>query len=223
MARATIDFGIDLGTTNSAIAVLNGTEVRVFKNNEGAEFTPSVVWIDRNNRLHIGQRAKNQAFKDPQNTASEFKLQMGKTDPILFKRSGRKMTPDELSAEVLKSLKVDGSQPNDPVEVAAITVPADFDLPQNAATTKAARLAGLLQSPLIQEPVAAALSYGFQSLKDNVFWMSYDIGGGTFDAAIIQVRDGQIQVVNHGGDRHLGGKLIDWEIVEQILVPALTK
>ena len=104
-----------------------------------------------------------------------------------------------------------------------ITVPADFELPQCEATKRAAQIAGLTLSPLLQEPVAAALAYGFQSQSDKVFWLVYDFGGGTFDAAVIQVRDGAIEVVNHGGDNELGGKDIDWAIVDRLLVPALTK
>jgi molecular chaperone DnaK len=102
-------------------------------------------------------------------------------------------------------------------------VPAAFELPQCEATKRAAQLAGFAISPLLQEPVAAALAYSFQSESEKVFWLVYDFGGGTFDAAIIQVRDGVIQVVNHGGDNHLGGKLIDWAIVEELLIPAVTR
>lgn len=223
MARATIDFGIDLGTTNSSIAVLRGIEGEVFKNNEGVEYTPSVVWIDKNDRLFVGRRAKERLEDDRDNAFCEFKLQMGTPTEYVFARSGRRMKPEDLSAEVLKSLKGDVKQRiGEDVQAAVITVPAAFELPQCEATKKAGQLAGLTLSPLLQEPVAAALAYGFQSESDRVFWLVYDFGGGTFDAAIIQVRDGVIQVVNHGGDNHLGGKLIDWEIVEQLLIPAAT-
>lgn len=222
MARMTIDFGIDLGTTNSSIAVVKGTETEVFKNNEGFEHTPSAVWIDKADRLIVGRRAKERCFDDQENAASEFKLQMGATEERLFQRSGRRMKPEELSAEVLKQLKADVRQRSgEDVQSAVITVPAAFELPQCKATEKAARLAGLNDSPLLQEPVAAALAYGFQSAEDKVFWLVYDFGGGTFDAAVIHMRDGMFQVVNHGGDNHLGGKLVDWEIVDQLLVPAV--
>lgn len=224
MARTTIDFGIDLGTTNSEIAVLKGTDVEVFKNNENEEFTPSVVWIREGNRTIVGRKAKERLFEDPENAHCEFKLRMGTGDEFIFKKSGRKMKPEELSAEVLMSLKADVKQRlGEEVEAAVITVPADFDLPQNQATSKAAQLAGFAQSPLLQEPAAAALTYGFQSKDDKVFWLVYDFGGGTFDAALVQLRDGQIDVVNHGGDNQLGGKLIDWAIVDQILAPAVAK
>ncbi|MFB3786189.1 MAG: Hsp70 family protein [bacterium] len=222
--RTTIDYGIDLGTTNSSIALLEGTEVKVFENNEGQNYTPSVVWLDKKERLYVGRRAKNQLECDPDNAFSEFKLQMGTSQLYTFKRSGRAMKPEDLSAEVLKSLRDDVRQRNgEQIAAAVITVPAAFELPQCEATARSARLAGLTVSPLLQEPVAAALAYGFQSESDRTFWLVYDIGGGTFDAAIIHLRDGSIQVVNHGGDNHLGGKLIDWEIVDQLLAPALRR
>ncbi len=224
MARATIDFGIDLGTTNSEIAVLKGTEVEVFKNNEGFEYTPSAVWIDQKNRSWVGRQAKEKLEDDPDNAFCEFKLQMGTTEEKVFARSGKRMKPEELSAEVLKALRATVKQrTGEDIEAAVITVPAAFELPQSDATNRAAQLAGLRQSPLVQEPVAAALAYGFQSISDKVFWLVYDIGGGTFDSAVIQVRDGVIQVVNHGGDNHLGGKLIDWAIVDELLIPAVTR
>ncbi len=224
MTRATIDFGIDLGTTNSCIALFKEGDVEVIRNNEGFEYTPSAVWIDRNSRLHVGRRAKEQFEVDEENAAIEFKLQMGKAIEKTFKRSGRSMKPEELSAEVLKSLLGDVRQRlGEEVSASVITVPADFDLPQCDATRKAAQLAGLTASPLLQEPVAAALAYGFQKNAENVYWLVYDLGGGTFDAAVIQMREGLFRVVNHGGDKCLGGKLIDWAVVEHLMVPALLK
>lgn len=225
MERATIDYGIDLGTTNSAIAVLDGTEPRVITNQHGATFTPSAVWIDKRGRLHVGDEARQRREEDEQNCDIEFKLRMGlgERGKKLFARSGQEMLPEELSAEILKALRADVlSSMGDDIRAAVVTVPAAFDLPQCDATRRAAELAGLTHSPLLQEPVAAALAYGFQQTSDKVFWLVYDFGGGTFDAAVMQVRDGVIQVVNHAGDNHLGGKLIDWDIVEKRLVPALT-
>jgi len=224
MTTATIDYGIDLGTTNSAIAHLRGTEVFVFKNNEGREHTPSAVYMDKKERLVVGDGARDRLGHDPDNCYSEFKLQMGSGTEYRFERNGLVMKPEELSAEVLKNLKGhakqhDGSE----IEAAVITVPAAFRLPQCEATQAAAQLAGFKSSPLLQEPVAAALAYGFQSESDKVFWLVYDMGGGTFDAAVIQVRDGVLQVANHDGDPHLGGKLIDWELVDQLLIPELKR
>lgn len=224
MARKTIDFGIDLGTTNSVISVINGQDTQVFKNNNLSEITPSAVWIDRKNNLHVGQEAKNHVIDDEKNAFCEFKLQMGTDTEYLFERSGRKMKPEELSAEVLKSLKSDVKQMSgEEVISSVITVPAAFELSQCSATKKAGTLAGFKVNPLLQEPVAAALAYGFQSDKDKIYWFVYDFGGGTFDAAIIGIREGMIEVVNHGGDNHLGGKLIDWEIVEKLLIPAVVE
>lgn len=223
MQRGTIDYGIDLGTTNSSIAVARGAEIEVFKNNEGMEYTPSAVYLDRNNRLHVGKRAKNQVEADKENAFFEFKLQMGTERLYHFARSGRIMKPQELSAEVLKSLRGDVKQRSgEEITAAVITVPAAFAAPQTEATRQAAQLAGLIHSPLLQEPVAASLAYSLQSTNDKVFWLVYDLGGGTFDAAVMQVRDGEIQVVNHAGDNDLGGKKIDWAIVERLLIPHLT-
>lgn len=224
MNRATIDFGIDLGTTNSAIASLRGTDTEVFRNNENQECTPSVVWIDKSGNLNVGMTAKNRLGSDWENAHSEFKLQMGRETDFMFARSGRRMRPEELSAEVLKSLRADVQQrTGEDITAAVITVPAAFEMPSVEATSRAAQLAGITQSPLLQEPVAAGLAYSFQSEEDKAYWLVFDLGGGTFDAAVIQLRDGLIQVVNHGGDNHLGGKYIDWAIVDQLLVPAVTK
>ncbi len=224
MNRTTIDFGIDLGTTNSSVATLRGTDTEVVKNNENMEITPSAVWIDKKGALYVGRHAKEWMIVDSENAASEFKLLMGTNAEIHFKRSGRKLKPEELSAEVLKSLKADVAQrTGEDFEAAVITVPAAFDLPQCKATEAAARLAGLRLSPLLQEPVAAAMAYGFQHEGKKSFWLVYDLGGGTFDAAVIQVRDGMIQVINHGGDNQLGGKLIDWRIIEDLLLPSLMR
>jgi len=224
MTRSTIDFGIDLGTTNSAIAVLKGNDVQVFKNNQSEEYTPSAVWINENRQLYVGRIAKERIEKDPKNAYAEFKLQMGHPHTYRFEQSGRTMTPEELSAEVLKSLKASVmKRSGEDVQAAVITIPAAFGLAQTEATRKAAVMAGFTAYPLLQEPIAAAQAYGFESKSDKVFWLVYDLGGGTFDAAIMQVREGEIKVVNHGGDNHLGGKLIDWDIVNELFVPELIR
>lgn len=229
MERQTVDFGIDLGTTNSEIAVLEGTTQRVIRTNENAEYTPSAVSFDKKGTLRVGERAKSQQTSDDEMEQSDirlrFKLQMGHPEPLeAFKVNGKQMTPEELSAEVLKKLRADVQRwDGEEITAAVISVPAIFELPHSSATNRAAMLAGLSFSPLVQEPVAAALSYGFQTTSDRVFWMVYDFGGGTFDAAILQVRDEQIQVVNHGGDIHLGGGLIDSGIADQLLTPVVVK
>jgi len=216
--------GISLGANQCAIATFNGVETEICKNNEGFEFTPSAVWMDSRERIHVGRRAKDQLEKDPENSYSEFKLQMGTETQYTFEKKKKKMSPQELSAEVLKALKEDvRRQLCEEVTSVVITVPAAFELPQCQATNKAAELAGFLNHPLLQEPIAAAMAYGFQSETNNKFWMVYDFGGGTFDASIIQIKDGQIEVVNHGGDNGLGGKNLDWEIVNSLLAPAAAK
>ncbi len=220
MARTTIDFGIDLGTTNSSIAERSNGNLCVFKNHEERETIPSAVFINNRNELIVGRKAKERVESDPGNAFSEFKLAMGRERDYLFEYSGRRMKAEDLSAEVLKTLlataqRRTGQRP----DAAVITVPAAFELPHCAATTRAAELAGLQISPLLQEPVAAALAYGFQNERDGVYWLVYDFGGGTFDAAVIAVRDGMIEVVAHEGDNHLGGKNIDWKIVEDLLIP----
>ncbi len=224
--RTTIDFGIDLGTTNSTIAVIDGTDAKVIPNKYGSGITPSAVWIDKRGGLHVGSEAKQRALiDDHQNADLEFKLRMGLGDEGRkeFVRSGRALLPEELSAEVLKSLKTDvQTSLGEALAAAVITVPAAFELPQTDATQRAAQIAGFARSPLLLEPVAASLAYGFQTQSDNVYWLVYDFGGGTFDAAVMRVRDGLIQVVNHDGDNHLGGKLLDWDIVVKKLIPVAT-
>jgi len=226
MPRKTIDFGIDLGTTNSTIAVIDGTDAKVIPNKFGSNITPSAVWIDKRGSLHVGQEAKLRALiDDPENADLEFKLRMGLgvEGKKVFVRSGREMLPEELSAEVLKSLRMDvQTNMGEELHAAVITVPAAFENSQTNATAKAGQLAGFLENPLLLEPYAASVAYGFQSQSENVYWMVYDFGGGTFDAAILRVRDGLIHLVDHDGDNFLGGKLIDWDIVTKKLVPALT-
>lgn len=223
MSRTTIDFGIDLGTTNSAIAVLNGVATEIIKNNRQHDITPSAVSIDKRGAIHVGERAKNLISDSNKIDAHiEFKRQMGTNHEYRFESSGQSRKPEELSAEVLKALRGDvQAKMSEVVEAAVITVPAAFELHQCDATLKAAQLAGFKESPLLQEPVAAALAYGFQVDKEKAYWLIYDFGGGTFDAAIIKAEEGTIHVVNHGGDNFLGGSDIDWAIVEQVLVPRL--
>lgn len=222
MDRTTIDFGIDLGTTNSAIAVLRNTTPEVIKNNLDADLTPSTVYINRTGQIQVGQRARNRLVENPDDAYTEFKRRIGTNHEYVFKSSDRRLKPEELSAEVIKSLRADVQQRMDEeLTAAVITVPAAFELHQCEATRRAAELAGLRLSPLLQEPVAAALAYGFQATREKAYWMVYDFGGGTFDAALVRTEDGQIQVVNHGGDPFLGGSDIDWAVVEKIVGPTL--
>ncbi|SBW22740.1 2-alkenal reductase [Candidatus Protofrankia californiensis] len=224
--RDTIDFGIDLGTTNSAIAVVEDGAVSVIKNNDGWDITPSAVWIPKPDVIHVGRPARDRVEKDPDNAAAEFKLEMGLADVRRrFAKAGLELTPQQLSAEVLKSLRTDAAHHcGVPPEVAVITVPAAFALNQNKATTDAAALAGFSsECPLVQEPTAAAFAYGFHNAVDRAYWMVFDFGGGTFDAAVVSKRDGDLRVLNHAGDPYLGGKLIDWAVVERVLAPAASR
>ncbi len=218
--RTTIDFGIDLGTTNSAIALLKGVGTEIIKNNADADITPSAVSIDKKGATQVGQRAKNKMLDAPDDAYVEFKRRMGTDHLYQFRSSGQSRKAEDLSSEVLKSLRADVQQrTGEVVEAAVITVPAAFELHQCDATRRAAQLAGFRDSPLLQEPVAAALAYGFQVEGEKAYWLVYDFGGGTFDAAVIKAEDGTINVVNHGGDNFLGGSDIDWLIVEQLLAP----
>ena len=225
MSRTTIDFGIDLGTTNSAVAVLRGTVPDVIKNNDDHDITPSAVFIDKRGQCYVGQRAKNRQEDESSgdDVYLEFKRRMGTDHKYAFKTSARTMLPEEVSAEVLKSLRGDVQQRlGEDLQASVITVPAAFEAKQCAATKKAGELAGFSLCPLLQEPVAAALAHGFQSDVTKEFWLVYDFGGGTFDAAIMKAEDGSISVVNHGGDNYLGGSDIDWAVVEKLILPELT-
>src|ERR1035438_7730428 len=228
MNRTTIDFGIDLGTTNSAVAVFTGNHgepTKVIKNTtdgNDADITPSAVYINKKGALRVGRRAKDRIVDEDEDVHIEFKRQMGTDHVYSFKSSGENRKPEELSAEVLKSLRADVQQrTGETVEASVITVPAAFELHQCDATRKAAQLAGFKESPLLQEPVAAALAYGFQVDQEKTYWLVYDFGGGTFDAAIIKSEEGTIHIAEHGGDNFLGGSDLDWALVDKIVVPKI--
>ncbi len=155
--------------------------------------------------------------------ALEFKRVMGQDSPHSFEAAGRVMSPEELSAEILKELRAAAEQRfnGEPPRAAVITIPAMFELPQNEATSRAAKLAGFEHVILLQEPVAAATAYGYQSESDKAYWLVYDFGGGTFDVSIVSVRDGQLAVVKHGGDNYLGGADFDRLIVDQCILPSI--
>lgn len=225
MARQTIDFGIDLGTTNSAISVLNNIKPEIIKNNDDIDITSSAVWIDKNKRMVVGNRAKSR-MENP-NSANdvyiEFKREIGSNRVYNFKSSGVCKTPIELSAEVLKEMKGNvQSKLNEDLQAAVITIPAAFSQAQCSATKQAAILAGFKQCPLLQEPVAASLAYGFQGdVNTRDMWLVFDFGGGTFDAAIMKASEGALQIVSHGGDNYLGGSDIDYGIIESIIIPQI--
>ena len=211
--------GIDLGTTNSAAAVFDGDQVLLVRNRDGAPLTPSVVRIDRRGRRTVGPRAKRYLERDPDNTRAGFKRLMGTQRHLHFPASDTHLRPEELSAEVLRSLRDDvkeqlGFEPT----CAVISVPALFELPQSSATSEAARLAGFERVELIQEPVASALAAGWSADEDGGgAWLVYDIGGGTFDVSLLETRDGLLRVVGHDGDNFLGGRDIDKAIADWAL------
>jgi len=218
----TINYGIDLGTTNSAIAKSDGEEVRIFKNRDQMDVMPSVVRIEKTGRIFVGRRAYQTLFADPDNVVAEFKRWMGQSDRKSFKAAKKSLSAEELSAEVLKSLLEEARrQTGDPITASVITVPAAFGQLQCEATARAATLAGLEEAPLLQEPLAASIAYGIQPDARDKRWLIYDLGGGTFDIAVISTRNGQLSVMEHRGDNMLGGKDIDSLIIEKIFWPRL--
>jgi molecular chaperone DnaK len=218
MAETPLYVGIDLGTTNSAAAVFDGERVSVVRNAQGATVTPSVVRIDKQGRVTVGTRARRFIEQDPANTATEFKRLMGTDKAIEFPTASAHKKPEELSAEVLKALRQDiADQLGVPIERAVISVPALFELPQSAATSEAARLAGFARVELLQEPIASALAAGWRAEDDGAgTWLVFDLGGGTFDASLLETRDGLLRVVGHDGDNFLGGRDFDWAITEHL-------
>ena len=218
MPDAPLYVGIDLGTTNSAAAVFDGERVSVVRNAQGATVTPSVVRLDKQGRATVGTRARRFLEQDPTNTAAEFKRLMGTGKPIEFPAAATSRTPEQLSAEILKALRQDiADQLGTAIERAVISVPALFELPQSAATSEAARLAGFARVELLQEPIASALAAGWRADGDGAgSWLVFDLGGGTFDASLLETRDGLLRVVGHDGDNFLGGRDFDWAITEYL-------
>lgn len=219
---ATIDFGIDLGTTNSSIALCRRGEVRIFQTSDLMNVTPSVVYVSKSRRMLVGKRAYDTWVQDPQNTQAEFKRWMGYSDKLKFPASGLDLAAEELSAEVLKSLRSDAErQTGQSIDASVITVPAAFGSLQCDATSRAARLAGFTQCPLLQEPVAAAIAYGATPAAADQRWLVFDLGGGTLDIAIVSTRNDRLAVLEHQGNNRLGGKDLDRIIMESFLLPAL--
>jgi molecular chaperone DnaK len=218
MSETPLYVGIDLGTTNSAAAVFDGERVSVVRNAQGATVTPSVVRIDKQGRITVGTRARRFIEQDPANTATEFKRLMGTGKPIEFPAAAAQKKPEELSAEILKALRQDiADQLGVAIERAVISVPALFELPQSSATSEAARLAGFQRVELLQEPIASALAAGWRADDDGGgTWLVFDLGGGTFDASLLETRDGLLRVVGHDGDNFLGGRDFDWAITEYL-------
>src|SRR5437879_6313966 len=218
MTKRPLYVGIDLGTTNSTVAVFDGEEVTLIRNSMGSVLTPSVVRIDARGNVTVGARARRFLDADPANTRSEFKRLMGTTHRLEFPASGTFRQPEELSAEVLKSLRQDvADQLGVAPQRAVISVPALFELHQTAATSEAARIAGFERVELTQEPVASAIAAGWTRESGNGPWLVYDLGGGTFDVSLLESRDGMLRVVGHDGDNFLGGRDFDRAVVDLVL------
>ncbi len=230
-----IIYGIDLGTTNSSIAKFENGKAVVKKSPLQGDVTPSCVHVTPKARFVVGQKSYAQLGKDmcmaflrpekyKSNTFIEFKRIMGTTEKLFssnLERNGLEPTlsPEQLSAEVLKTLR--SYVIDDDVKEAVITVPALFNNTQKDATKAAAKLAGFDHFELIQEPVAASVAYGLGSKMKNAYWLVFDLGGGTFDAALMKIEDGIMKAVDTAGNNHLGGKDIDNAIVEHIIIPYL--
>ena len=206
--------GIDLGTTNSCVAVMEGGEPTVIANAEGARTTPSVVAFAKNGERLVGQVAKRQAVTNPERTIISIKRDMGTDRKIVI--DGKTLTPPEISAMILQKLKADAeSYLGETVTKAVITVPAYFSDSQRQATKDAGRIAGLEVERIINEPTAAALAYGLDK-GDAHKILVYDLGGGTFDVSLMEVGDGVFEVLATGGDTHLGGDDFDNRLIDYI-------
>ncbi|MGN1002751.1 MAG: molecular chaperone DnaK, partial [Oscillospiraceae bacterium] len=207
--------GIDLGTTNSCVSVMEGGETVVIANAEGNRTTPSVVAFSKSGERMVGQVAKRQAVTNPDRTISSIKREMGSNYKVSI--DGKNYTPQEISAMILQKLKADAeAYLGSPVTEAVITVPAYFTDSQRQATKDAGRIAGLDVKRIINEPTAAALAYGIDKEQDQKI-MVYDLGGGTFDVSILEIGDGVIEVLATAGNNRLGGDDFDACIVQYLL------
>jgi len=222
----TINFGIDLGTTNSAIAKFIKGEVVVFTNPQdfGRSTLPSVVSF-RKDKIMVGNKAKEFLEKDPKSVVGVFKRKMGTAESFKIKSTNESKTPVELSALVLKELKTFVNT-GDTLDAVVITIPASFDTIQSNATKEAGIQAGFKQVILLQEPIAASLAYANMKKEKEMQdgqWLVYDLGGGTFDVALIEIKNGEMKVLDHEGNNFLGGADFDRMIVEKFLIPKITE
>lgn len=228
MARTKIDYGIDLGTTNSAISRIEDGEAVIKKTDTLKDTMPSCVYINKKKAVQVGDGAYNALKRDKlsamknwndsdSNSFIEFKRTMGSDKRYFSANMDRDFSSEELSAEVLKTLK--SFIKDESVKAVVITIPAAFKNNQKEATRQAAKLAGFDHIELLQEPVAAAMAYGLNSKSKNGFWLVFDFGGGTFDAALLKVEEGIMKVIDTEGDNYLGGKNLDMAIVDEIILP----
>ncbi|NLA81831.1 MAG: Hsp70 family protein, partial [Clostridiaceae bacterium] len=207
--------GIDLGTTNSVVSVMEGGEPVVITNAEGSRTTPSVVAFTSTGERLVGQIAKNQAQKNPDRTIMSIKREMGTTHSNMI--DGKAYTPPEISAMILQKLKQDAeAYLGEPVTHAVVTVPAYFSDSQRQATKDAGRIAGLTVDRIINEPTAASLAYGLDKEHDQKI-VIFDLGGGTFDVSILEIGDGVFEVKSPSGKTRFGGddfdnKFVDWMV-----------
>lgn len=231
--RQKIDFGIDLGTTNSAIAVMQDGEAVIIKSDDNQmDTTSSCVSFNKKQTIFVGLSAKQgidreavnnfkrRKYAEP-NGYQEFKRNMGTDHQYRSSNMSRSYSSEELSAELLKKLK--GYVREEAIVAAVITVPAMFEQRQLDATQRAAELAGFGYCELLQEPIAASIAYGVKASSQSGYWLVFDFGGGTFDAALMHVEEGIMKVVDTEGDNHLGGKDLDDAIVDQLLIPELQR
>jgi molecular chaperone DnaK len=234
--------GIDLGTTNSCVAVMEGGEPKVIANEEGARTTPSIVAFSKSGERLVGQVAKRQAITNPENTIFSIKRFMGRRynevdsemkmvpykvvsqgDHVAVVAQGKEYTPPEISAMILQKLKKSAeAYLGETVKEAVITVPAYFNDSQRQATKDAGKIAGLDVKRIVNEPTAAALAYGLDKKKDETIAV-YDFGGGTFDISILEVGEGVIEVKSTNGDTHLGGDNLDQRVVEWLIAEFKTE
>ncbi|MBQ3657848.1 MAG: Hsp70 family protein [Bacteroidales bacterium] len=230
MARIKIDYGIDLGTTNSSICRMEKGEPVVIKSDTLKDTLPSCVSINKKGSIKVGdgayntmksdkRRATKSWKKEDSNTYIEFKRTMATDTKYHCANINKDFSSEELSAEVLKTLK--SFVTDETFRSVVITVPAKFTVNQKTATIEAAKMAGFDRCELLQEPIAASFAYGLTSEQKNGIWMVFDFGGGTFDAALLRVEDGIMQVFDTAGDNYLGGKDLDAAIVEKIIIPYL--
>ncbi len=231
--------GIDLGTTNSAMAIIEAGEAKILENAEGSRTTPSVVAISKTGERLVGQLARRQAVTNPQNTVfgikrfvghkfndkeldkdkstAPFEIQKSSTGGVEIKMGNKNHRPEEISAMIISKLKADAeAKIGEPITEAVITVPAYFNDSQRKATKDAGKIAGLEVKRIINEPTAAALSYGFNKNNDQQI-VVFDFGGGTFDISVLEVSDDTVEVKSTDGDSHMGGRDIDQKIIQWII------
>lgn len=220
-----VNFGIDLGTTNSLIAKYENAKAIVYKNPVGLKETLASVVAYRPERMLVGDKAREYLTKDPVNVFGGFKRKMGTDEKYYVVNIDENVTPVELSSIVLKELKK-FIPPSETIEAAVITIPASFDSMQSNATLKAGQEAGFKDVFLLQEPVAACLAFFNEtSAKENPngHWLVYDLGGGTFDVALVKASDEELKIADHEGNNFLGGMDLDFAIIDNIIVPAIIK